>query len=167
MFQVHNPTIAGAAATVSGAVLLAAVMTACSTTSTTGAPPIFDPAAAPTHSNDEATTQVIRLFEGVKKKDRADLAKFLAPNFELQRTSGEAVDRAAYLATLPNLNSYQLSAVTGSQYSDTLTATYSASTELIVDGRMFPSTPNPFLSTFVRTNGEWHLVSHGNFAMPK
>jgi hypothetical protein len=142
-------------------VMLGAVVVGCST------PTSYDQSAPAIPSNAEATTQVTRLFEGVLKKDGADLTKFLAPNFVLQRANGDGISRDAFIAELPDLSSYKLGAITGSAYGDTLTATYSASTELIVDGRKFPSTPNPFLSTFVRADGEWHLVSHGNFAGPE
>ena len=141
------------------AVMLAAVIVGCSK------PATYDQSAPGVGSNAEATTQVTRLFEGVLKKDEADLKKFLAPNFVLQRSDGDGISRDTFIAGLPDLSSYKLGAITGSEYGNTLTATYSASTELIVDGRKFPSTPNPFLSTFVRADGEWHLVSHGNFAV--
>ena len=142
-------------------VMLGAVVVGCSKSAT------YDASAPAISSDAEATTQVTRLFEGVLKKDGADLTKFLAPNFVLQRANGNGISRDAFIAELPDLSSYTLGAITGSAYGDTLTATYSASTELIVDGRKFPSTPNPFLSTFVRADGEWHLVSHGNFAGPE
>jgi hypothetical protein len=122
-------------------VMLGAAAVGCSKSST------YDQSAPPVPSNVEATTQVNRLFEGVLKKDQADLKKFLTPNFVLQR--------------------YKLEPITGWQFGDILTATYNASTQLRVDGQKFPATPSPFLSTFVRVDGEWHLVSHGNFAVPK
>ena len=146
--------------TSAGIAMLGATLAACG-----GA--TYDPSAAPTPSNAEATTQVTRLFEGVMNKDQADLEKFLAPNFVLQRTTGAGLDRNAYIAGIPDLDSYKLDPITGSQYGDTLTATYSARTDLIVDGKKFPSAPSPYLSTFVRIDGEWHLVSHGNFAVPR
>jgi len=138
-----------------------AVLTGCSK------PPTYDPSAAAVPSDAEATTEVTRLFEGVMKKDLADLGKFLAPNFMLQRTIGGGLDRAAFIAALPDLDGYKLEPISGRRFGDTLTATYSASTDLHVEGRKFPATPSPFLSTCVRVDGEWHLVSHGNFAVPK
>jgi len=130
-------------------------------------PATYDQSAPAIPNNAEATTQVTRLFEGVLKKDQADLKKFLAPNFVLQRTNGGGVDRDTFIAALPDLDGYKLEPITGWQFGDTLTATYSASTDLHVNGQKFPATPNPFLSTFVRVDGQWHLVSHGNFAVPK
>jgi len=142
-------------------VLLGAVVTGCSK------PATYDQSAPAVPSNAEATTQVTRLFEGVLKKDQADLKKFLAPNFVLQRTIGGGVDRDTFIAALPDLDGYKLEPITGWRFGDTLTATYNASTDLHVEGQKFPATPSPFLSTFVRVDGEWHLVSHGNFAVPK
>ena len=142
-------------------VMLGAVVVGCSKSAT------YDASAPAISSDAEATTQVTRLFEGVLKKDGADLTKFLAPNFVLQRTIGGGVDRDAFIAALPDLDSYKLEPITGWRFGETLTATYNASTELRVEGQKFPATPSPFLSTFIRVDGEWHLVSHGNFAVPK
>jgi hypothetical protein len=142
-------------------VMLGAAAVGCSKSST------YDQSAPPVPSNVEATTQVTRLFEGVLKKDQADLKKFLTPNFVLQRTNGNGIPRDTFIAELPDLDGYKLEPITGWQFGDTLTATYNASTQLRVDGQKFPATPSPFLSTFVRVDGEWHLVSHGNFAVPK
>jgi hypothetical protein len=142
-------------------VMLGAVVVGCST-------PATDDLSAPAIPSDaEATTQVTRLFEGVLKKDGADLTKFLAPNFVLQRTIGGGVDRDTFIAALPDLDGYKLEPITGWRFGDTLTATYNASTALRVEGQKFPATPSPFLSTFVRVDSEWHLVSHGNFAVPE
>jgi len=142
-------------------VMLGAVVVGCST-------PATDDLSAPAIPSDaEATTQVTRLFEGVLKKDGADLTKFLAPNFVLQRTIGGGVDRDTFIAALPDLDGYKLEPITGWRFGDTLTATYNASTALRVEGQKFPATPSPFLSTFVRVDDEWHLVSHGNFAVPE
>ena len=142
-------------------VMLGAVVVGCST-------PATDDLSAPAIPSDaEATTQVTRLFEGVLKKDGADLTKFLAPNFVLQRTIGGGVDRDTFIAALPDLDGYKLEPITGWRFGDTLTATYNASTALRVEGQKFPATPSPFLSTFVRVDGDWHLVSHGNFAVPE
>jgi hypothetical protein len=142
-------------------VMFGAVVVGCSKSAT------YDQTASAVPSNAEATTQVTRLFEGVLKKDQADLKKFLTPNFVLQRTNGTGISRDNFIATLPDLDGYKLEPITGWRFGDTLTATYSASTDLHVEGQKFPATPSPFLSTFVRVDGEWHLVSHGNFAVPK
>jgi len=143
-----------------GAIVLATVLSGCGGTS-------YDASAKPTINDEEATTQVTRLFEGVLKKNQADLQKFLAPNFVQQRTTGVGINKEDYINGLPDLYSYKLLPVTGLQYGDTLTATYQASTNLIVDGKKYPKAPVPFLTTFVRTNGEWHLVSNGNFGIVK
>jgi len=142
-------------------VIFGAVVVGCSK------PATYDHSAPAIPSNAEATTQVTRLFEGVLKKNQADLKKFLAPNFVLQRTTGGGLDRDTFIAGLPDLNGYKLDPITGWRFGDTLTATYTASTDLRVDGQKFPATPSPFLSTFIRVDGEWHLVSHGNFAVPR
>jgi hypothetical protein len=143
-----------------GALVLAAVLSACGGTN-------YDASAKPTINDQEALTQVTRLFEDVLEKNKADLEKFLAPNFVQQRTTGVGITKDDYINGLPDLYSYKLVDVTGLQYGDTLTATYQASTNLIVDGKKYPKAPVPFLTTFVRTNGEWYLVANGNFGITK
>ena len=143
-----------------GAIVLAAVLSACGGSS-------YDTSAKPTADNAEALTQVTRFFDDVVKKDQTDLQRFLAPNFVQQRTTGVGITKDDYINGLPDLYSYTLVDVEGSRYGDSLTATYQASTNVIVDGKKYPTAPVPFLTTFVRTNGEWYLVANGNFGITK
>jgi len=143
-----------------GAIVLTALLSGCGGTS-------YDASAKPTINDEEATTQVTRFFDDVVKKDQTDLQRFLAPNFVQQRTTGIGINKEDYIKGLPDLYSYKLVDVAGSLYGDSLTATYQASTNLIVDGKKYPKAPVPFLSTFVRVNGEWYMVSNGNFGIVK
>ena len=143
-----------------GAIVLATLLSGCGGTS-------YDTSAKPTADNAEALTQVTRFFDDVVKKDQTDLQRFLAPNFVQQRTTGIGIDKDTYIKGLPDLYSYKLVDVEGSLYGDSLTATYQASTNLIVDGKKYPKAPVPFLSTFVRVNGEWYMASNGNFGIVK
>jgi hypothetical protein len=122
----------------------------------------YDPSVGPERDNALAKEQVTRLFQGVKDKDTAALGELLAPTFQLQRTDGDAVTRAEYLAALPDLDSYTVLPVTGLRSDDLLTATYKAKIDFTVNGKKFPGTPVPFLSTFVFIDGSWRLVSHAN-----
>jgi len=143
-----------------GAIVLTAVLSACGGSS-------YDTSANPTINDEEATTQVTRFFDDVVKKDQTDLQRFLAPNFVQQRTTGIGINKEDYIKGLPDLYSYKLVDVAGSRYGDSLTATYQASTNLIVDGKKYPKAPVPFLSTFVRVNGAWYMISNGNFGIVK
>lgn len=143
-----------------GAMVLAAFLSGCGGSS-------YDTSAKPTADNAEALTQVTRFFDDVVKKDQTDLQRFLAPNFVQQRTTGIGINKVDYIKGLPDLYSYKLVDVEGSLYGDSLTATYQASTNLIVDGKKYPKAPVPFLSTFVRVNGEWYMASNGNFGIVK
>ena len=143
-----------------GAIVLATVLSACGGSN-------YDTSAKPTADNAEALTQVTRFFDDVVNKDQTDLQRFLAPNFVQQRTTGVGINKEDYIKGLPDLYSYKLVDVAGSRYGDSLTATYQASTNLIIDGKKYPKAPVPFLSTFVRVNGEWYMVSTGNFGIVK
>lgn len=126
----------------------------------------WDTGATPTQSDALAKTQVERLFNDVQSRNTADLGDFLAPDFQLLRTDGTSADKQQYIDQLPTLKSYSIGAVTGLEYSNTLTATYSAATNLVVDGKQYNGAPNPFLSVFVKRGGQWRLVGHGNFNTP-
>jgi len=148
------------AAAIAGAIACAAAIASCGSSG-------YDSAASPTDAGSEATTQVTRLFEAVKSKDKSSLEKLLAPNWYLQRGSGGPLSKSEFINGLPDLTSYELGAVNGSQYQDTLVATYTATTDLVVDGVRFEGTPAPYLSSFIEVDGEWFMLAHGNFNKPK
>ena len=79
-----------------GAIVLTAVLAACGGTN-------YDASAKPTINDQEALTQVTRVFEDVLEKNKADLEKFLAPNFVQQRTTGVGITKDDYINGLPDL----------------------------------------------------------------
>jgi len=127
----------------------------------------YDPSAKPANANTEGRQLVLRLFNDVKTGNEADLREFLAPNFLLQRTTGPGIDRETYINGLPTLNGFVVGPVTAFQSADTITAAYTASTDLVVKGVKYPGTPAPFISSFVKLGGSWRMVAHGNFNQPK
>jgi hypothetical protein len=127
----------------------------------------WDDNATPTQADSLAKTQVERLFNDVLKRDTADLQEFLAPNFQLMRSNGSGGDKKQYIGNLPTLKSFSLGPVHGLEYNGTLSATYTANTDLTVAGKAFTQGPNPVLSVFVKHGGQWRLVGHGYFTAPK
>lgn len=123
--------------------------------------------ARPTRNDAEATKLVTRWLEDVRQKDKVDLQEFLAPNFVQQRTTGTGITKENYIGNLPDFSSYTFTPVTGLQYGDTLTTSYQVRQNLIIDGKKYPKSPTPYLSTFVRIDGVWYLLSNGNFGVPK
>lgn len=118
-------------------------------------------------TNAEGTKLVTRLFEDVKTKNTGDLEKFLTPNWLLQRGSGEPLTKSQFIGGLPDLSAYEISNVKALAYEDSMTVSFTATTDLVVDGTRFPGTPAPYLSSFIKVGGEWYLLSHANFNKPK
>jgi len=127
----------------------------------------YDPTAKPVSAGSQGRELVLRLFNDVKDRNEADLRGFLAPNFQLQRTTGPAIGKDAYISGLPDLRAFRIGPVAASEYEGTLTAAYTASTDLVVEGVKYPGKPAPYISSFVKLGGEWRLVAHGNFNQPQ
>ena len=117
--------------------------------------------------NAEGTTLVTRLLEDVKTKNTGDLEKFLTPNWLLQRATGAPLTKSEFIDGLPDLTSYSISNVKALQYEDSMAVSFTATTDLIVDGTKFPGTPAPYLSSFIKVGDEWYLLSHANLNKPK
>ncbi len=141
-------------------ILVVACLSACGSTS-------YDPSAAATGSDEQATKLVNRLFSDVKRKDKVDLERFLTPDWRLQRATGQSLSKSEFIGGLPDLYSYSISTMRATQYENTMVAAYAAKTDLVVNGVRYPGTPAPYISSFIKVDNEWHLLSHGNFNKPK
>lgn len=118
-------------------------------------------------ANAEGTKLVTRLFEDVKTKNKTDLGNFLTPDWQLQRASGAALTKSEFIGGLPDLNSYAISNVKALQYEDSMTVSFTATTDLVVDGKQYPGAPAPYLSSFIKVGDSWYLLSHANLNKPK
>jgi hypothetical protein len=128
----------------------------------------WDNNAQPTQNDALGQKLVTQFLNDLSAKNTADLTAFLAPNFQLMRGDGTGADKKQYLADLPTQKSFKLGPVHGLEYGGTLSATYTVTSNLTVDGKAFASAPTPRLSVFVKNgDGQWHLVGHGNFNKPK
>lgn len=120
-------------------------------------------------SQDELDTSVLgkRLSEKflglLKAGDTAGLEKFLSPAFQLQRATGTGATKTDYLRDLPTIGEFVVSDVVATRSGDILVVRYLATVEGLADGRMYTPGPAPRISTFVRSNGRWQIVSHANF----
>jgi len=128
----------------------------------------WDDNAQPTQNDALAQKLVNRFLTDLSTKNTADLNAFLAPNFQLMRGDGTGADKKQYLADLPTQKAFKVGPVHGLEYNGSLSATYTVTSNLTVDGKAFASAPSPRLSVFVKSDdGQWHLVGHGNFNKPK
>ncbi len=142
------------------ALLIAASIAGCGSSS-------YDSSASATESNSEGTELVTRLLEDVKTKNKADLEKFLTPNWQLQRATGEPLTKSEFIDGLPELSSYKITQVKAREYDDSMSVAFVATTDLVVDGTKFPGTPAPYLSSFIKVGDDWYLLSHANLNKPK
>ena len=127
----------------------------------------YDATGSATEANSEGTELVTRFFEDVKTKNKADLEKFLAPNWQIQRTVGKPLTKDEYLGGLPELRSYKIEQVQAREYNGSMAVASVVTTDLVVDGTKFPGTPSPYLSTFIKVGDKWYLLSHANLTIPK
>ena len=142
------------------ALLIAASIAGCGSSS-------YDSSASATESNSEGTELVTRLLEDVKTKNKADLEKFLTPNWQLQRATGAPLTKSEFIDGLPELSRYKIEQVKAREYDDSMSVAFVATTDLVVDGTKFPGTPAPYLSSFIEVDDEWYLLSHANLNKPK
>ena len=142
------------------ALLIAASIAGCGSSS-------YDSSASATESNSEGTELVTRLLEDVKTKNKADLEKFLTPNWQLQRATGAPLTKSEFIDGLPELSRYKIEQVKAREYDDSMSVAFVATTDLVVDGTRFPGTPAPYLSSFIEVDDEWYLLSHANLNKPR
>ena len=127
----------------------------------------YDATGSATEANSEGTELVTRFFEDVKTKNKADLEKFLTPNWQLQRATGAPLTKSEFIDGLPELSRYKIEQVKAREYDDSMSVAFVATTDLVVDGTKFPGTPAPYLSSFIEVDDEWYLLSHANLNKPK
>jgi hypothetical protein len=123
--------------------------------------------ATPADTDRQATQLVTRLFQDVKEKDTADLEAFLDPSWQLRRADGDRLTKSEYIAGLPDLRGYSISGVRGTANGPALVASYTATTDLVVDGQTYKGTPAPYLASFVKVDGRWRMISQANFNVPQ
>ena len=99
----------------------------------------------------------------LQAKDIRGLQEFLSSAFQLQRANGTGADKSEYLADLPTISDFVVSDVVTTRVGDTLVIRFLATVAGSVDGSGFTPGPAPRISTYVRDDGRWQLVSHANF----
>jgi hypothetical protein len=104
----------------------------------------------------------------LKAKDQTALARFLSPDFLLQRPDGTYLTRDGYLANPARVDDYALSDVVGTRTGDVRVIRYTVTATQFIDGRQVQQDPVPRISTYVWRGGAWRIVAHANFsAVPK
>jgi len=125
--------------------------------------------AAPTAKDADATGRVLvtKFMTILQSGDRAALAKFLDPAFQLQRADGTGANRAQYLANPAKVGQFVLGdTVTGVQHGDVLTVRWTLRADVNVSGTQYSANEAPRLSVFRWTGNAWRMISHANFNVP-
>ena len=123
--------------------------------------------ATPADINATATKLVTRFLQDVKAKDTADLQQFLDDSWQIRRGDGDSRTKNEYVKDLPDLRSYTVTDVQGTQSEDALVASYTGTLDLVVDGQQYKDAPAPFLASFVKVDGEWRMTTQANFNQPE
>jgi len=107
-----------------------------------------------------AEAQLARFYDGLSGK--ALLADVLGDAFQIMRTDGTRLDRAAYLDRPASYGDYRLSGVKGTLAGDVLTVTYFTTAAGTVGEQDVMSEGEPRLAVFTRSDGQWALQGLAN-----
>ncbi|MDQ5894615.1 MAG: hypothetical protein QG596_876 [Actinomycetota bacterium] len=108
-------------------------------------------------------TEFLRLL---KNEDQAGLRSFLDPAFLLQRGDGSYLTKPQYLKDPALVSAFQVRNIVATYSRNVRVLRFEAKTDQVIDGNPVPGVWIPRLSTFIRTNGVWRLISHANFLPP-
>lgn len=146
------------------AAILPLTLAGCGSTSN---PSAASTAAAPKLSDADATARTLLTswLDALKSGDRDQLAAFLAPNFQIQRSDGTSANRSEYLANPAKVDSYQFGARFHAEQSGaTLSVTWSLRVTETINGAELNNVEAPRLTVFSWLDGEWKIVGYGNFS---
>lgn len=117
---------------------------------------------------DAAAEDLFRIYSDalVAKQDEV-LAALIGEEFLIQRTDGSWADRESFLASIPDLRSFQMTDVTERRGKNMVVARFIAQAEVSIDGESYPLTPAPMLAAFKWSDGQWSLVAQANFNQPR
>ena len=115
---------------------------------------------APSKLEQELTALYNEVIEGAKKKEAAAFARIVADDFSQITASGQVADKAAVLASIPNLTieSYSVSEVSARTFGDTAVMTLRADAKGTFQGT---DMSGEFRETivWVKREGHWKMVA--------
>jgi hypothetical protein len=118
-----------------------------------------------TVSDTVLASEFLRILEA---KDQTALARFLAPQFVLQRPDGTYLTRDQYLRNPARVDDFTLTDVAGTRTGDVRVIRYTVNAVQFIDGQQVTQAPVPRISTYIYRGGAWRLLAHANFAaVPK
>lgn len=114
-------------------------------------------------SNKRLASEFLLMLEA---EDMVGLKAFLAPQFLLQRGDGNYLNKQQYLADPSEVDSFKIRGVVGTRAGDFRVIRFEANTKQRIEGKEVAGGWIPRLSTFVKNEGVWTLISHANFLLP-
>ena len=102
----------------------------------------------------------------LKAKNQSGLKRFLDSAFLLQRGDGTYLNKKEYLAEPALVYAYKIRNIVATRKGNVRVMRFEAKTDQVIDGKQVPGVFIPRLSTFVKADGKWTLISHANFLAP-
>ncbi|MFA5883288.1 MAG: hypothetical protein WDA60_05520 [Acidimicrobiia bacterium] len=125
-----------------------------------GPPKLKDPSA----TGRELSTRFLTILQ---RGDKAALAKFLDPAFQLQRADGTGVNKAEYVAKPALVGKFVLGdKVIAAQNGDILSVRWALKSDITVGGQPYSNVETPRISTYHWYKNGWRLAAHANFNRP-
>ena len=104
----------------------------------------------------------------LKANDQTALARFLSPQFLLQRPDGSYITRDQYLLNPSRVEDYNVTDVVGTRTGNVRVIRYTVNTTQFQNDQQITQDPVPRISTYIWRGGAWRIVAHANFAsIPK
>ncbi len=110
----------------------------------------------------EAVETATPFFQLLVEGDRDGLAEFLSDAWMIQRTDGNYLDKAGYLADLPTVEGYEFYDLSMTEVDDVRVIHIFVAVDAAIDGEPLTTAPSPYLSAFVRDGDSWRMISHAN-----
>jgi len=124
-------------------------------------------AAAPSKLEQELTALYNEMIEGARKKETAAFARIVADDFSEITATGQISDKAAVLASIPNLTieSYSVSEVSARAFGDTAVMTLRAEAKATYQGT---DISGDFRETivWVKREGHWKMIASQTTRLP-
>jgi hypothetical protein len=126
------------------------------------APRPSSPAMADRNVSDTVlASEFLRILQA---EDQTALARFLAPQFLLQRPDGTFLTRDQYLLNPARVDAFTLTDVAGTRTGDVRVLRSTVNAVQFIDGHQITQDPVSRISTYIYRGGAWRLVAHANFA---
>jgi hypothetical protein len=103
------------------------------------------------------------LFQLLHDEDLDGLDEYLSPAFQLQRTDGTTVTKAAYLEKPATIDHWEILEAEGTRYGDTRIIRSIVTSDSVIEGKRTVQDPAPRLSTFTWNGERWQLAAHANY----